>query len=254
MSRGSSKVGIEVHRFPESRRRTRRARIHHTEGPERLTPFRGIPRLSVRPYTRGGKAGRAERDAQARDRRAERQALRGEQARVAAAYAGFGGLEEKAALYLGRHRRVGAVVAYLLGKQWPLWGVLVALALDDAPDRLREFIHQGLWSRRPEDRLTAAAVLALRDDAWSRGELLALLAKKGGPDATVEARAALHLSRDPGAGGAADRWEGEHPEKGEPPPTSNRFWYVLHGGIAQALRDRMAELADRVPRAGAGRG
>jgi hypothetical protein len=80
---------------------------------------------------------------------------------------------------------------------WLTWPLL-------APDWLRGFVHQGLWSYRPEARLTAAAVLALRDDAWSRGELRALLAVHHRPDATGEARAALCLSRDPGAQAEAE--------------------------------------------------
>jgi hypothetical protein len=168
---------------------------------------------------------------------------------VAARYAPYGGLEERAARYLHRHRyRVREVIAYLLGQEWPPWDVLIDLTLADAPDRLREFVHQGLRSRRPDDRLTAAAVLALLDDAWSRGELLALLAEKGGPDTTVEARAALRLSRDREAASAPGRWEASHPEQGPPPPYSDRFWHMFHGGCEQRLSGRMDELRERVDR------
>jgi hypothetical protein len=102
---------------------------------------------------------------------------------------------------------------------------------------------------RPGDlrSFAAAAVRALLDDGWSRGELLGLLARKRGPDATVEARAALRLSRAPEPTRAVERWEARYPEDGRP-PTSDRFWYALHGGCEQRLRDRMAELRERVER------
>src|SRR5262249_15164863 len=101
------------------------------------------------------------------------------------AYAPYGGLEEKAALYLGRHHhRLPEVMAYLVAQGWPLWDVLIVLALEDAPHRLGEFVTQGLWSRRSEDRLTAA-VLALRDDEWSRRLLLSVLSESHSLDRTM---------------------------------------------------------------------
>jgi hypothetical protein len=165
------------------------------------------------------------------------------------AYAPYGGLDEKAALYLGHHRhRVREVIDHLLAQEWPLWDVLITLALDGAPDRLPGFLPEGLRSRRSEDRRTAAAVLTLRDDEWGRRLLLAVLSESRSLDRTVEARAALRLSRAPEAARAVECWEASHPEEGAPPPTSDRFWYALHGGCEQQLRDRMAELRERVER------
>jgi hypothetical protein len=166
---------------------------------------------------------------------------------TASAFALCGGLDEKAALYLCRHRhRVPEVIDHLLRQEWPLWDVLITLALDGAPDRLPGFLPEGLRSRRAEDRRTAAAVLALRDDEWGRRLLLAVLSESHSLDRTVEARAALSLGRAPEAARAVECWEADHPEQGPPPPTSDRFWYALHGGCEQRLADRMSELRERV--------
>jgi hypothetical protein len=168
---------------------------------------------------------------------------------TASAYAPYGGLDEKAALYLGHHRhRLPEVIDHLLAQERPLWGVLIVLALDGAPDRLREFLRKGLRSRSNEDRLTAAAVLALRDDEWSRRLLLSVLSKSHSLDKTTEVRSALALSRAPEAARAVECWEASHPEEGPPPPTSARFWYAQEDGCEQQLRDRMAELRERVER------
>src|SRR5262249_1025570 len=114
------------------------------------------------------------------------------------------------------------------------------------PDRLPGFLRKGLRSRRNEDRRTAAAVLALREDEWGRRLLLAVLSESRSLDRTMEARAALRLSRTPEAGRAVECWEAGHPEQRPPPPTSARFWYALHGGCEQCLADRMSELKERV--------
>jgi hypothetical protein len=105
------------------------------------------------------------------------------------------------------------------------------------------------WIRGSQERLGAAAVLALVDRPWSRRELRSVLDEQADPDATIECRAALREGRDPAARQAADDWEARHPDRGEAPWPSDRSVYRLGGGCERALAARMGQLRDRVLRA-----
>jgi hypothetical protein len=154
---------------------------------------------------------------------------------------------EACARYLGRHHfQVRAVIDYLLTEDRPRWDVIIELAAADDRDRLPRFLREGLGANWPEHRLTAAAALALIDTPWSRRLLRSVLTRSRNPDRTVEARAALRLSRDARAVRAVDRWEAEHPEEAEAPLTSDRSWHMVHGGCEPRLRAKMDKLRDRV--------
>jgi hypothetical protein len=153
------------------------------------------------------------------------------------------GLDREYARYLARHAyRVRDVIDLLAAQPDPPRELLITLALAAAPDRLDAFLRQGLRSRSPADRLTAAAALALRDNGRSRRLLLTRLREVPGGGPAAECLAALRESRDPEARRAADRWEARNVE-GALPPTAP------HGGSGagcqsrtRQLREKMAEL------------
>jgi hypothetical protein len=161
------------------------------------------------------------------------------------------GFPAEFALYLVRHDyRVREALERLLGWPQPPLDAVVVLTLGHAPDRLVPLLRRALRSRMPDDRLTAAAVLALFDTDWSRRELLARLAESADEEETYECRLALRESAAAGAREAVERWQAEHPDQDPKPWPSVRFlFYVVDGGGPQRLRDKMTGLSDLVQRA-----
>jgi hypothetical protein len=147
-----------------------------------------------------------------------------------------------AAFYLARHGHpVQPLIRGLLRKPADLSGA-IELSLRFAPQQLRPLLHRGLRSRVCPDRLTAAAVLALLDCAWSREELLGRLQETGSRRRTIEIRGALRESRAPALRLVADEWEAEHPAL----DSCDSFPYEDDSSCERALRNRMLELADQV--------
>jgi hypothetical protein len=151
-----------------------------------------------------------------------------------------------AAEYLARHSHKADELISGLMKKPADTSAAILLALDHAPERLKEVLPRGLRSRTPWQRITAAAVLGLLDSIWSREVLLDVLRKSDAQDATIEARTALRESTSAAAHRAVDQWEAQHPEEGEPAVTTDRFMYRLDGGCQRALREKMLELNERV--------
>jgi len=156
---------------------------------------------------------------------------------------------ERCALYLSRHGyKVGEVLERLLNGEGQYLDVAIIVALKWAPNLLPQALRRALRSHYREHRLTGAAVLALLDTDWSRRELCDCLHSAVDQDMAVECLAALGESQDPEARRRAARWEEDHLSRGEVPPNSARFWYEYEGGCVRVLRDKMAELFDRVYR------
>lgn len=122
----------------------------------------------------------------------------------------------------------------------------ICLAIDYAPHQVGCLLPCGLRSKNPDDRLTAAAVLAIIDNDWSRRELLAALTESADLDATIECRCALRESREPAVCRAAECWEEDHPDSAKPNYATARGLYEFDGGCERVLRERMQALHDRV--------
>jgi hypothetical protein len=122
------------------------------------------------------------------------------------------GMAAAYASYLLRHRyRVDEVIGHLLRLANPPLEYLIRLALDYCREWFLPLARRGLRSPSALDRRTAAAVLALFDEGWSRAELAACLEGSGDWEATAESRLALRESRAAAAQQLAERWEAEHP-------------------------------------------
>ncbi len=160
--------------------------------------------------------------------------------------------QERAARYLGRHGyRLGAVIDHFWKRKKRPWGLLIELALGGNQDRLGTFLRGGLRSDWPDDRLMAAAALAVINQDWSRRELFSALNESENPETTLEIREALRLRCGPEAARAVECWEAAHPER-EPqsPVDSTRMYYeVTYGGITERMLTVMEGLSGRVPRA-----
>jgi hypothetical protein len=158
-------------------------------------------------------------------------------------------VEEKAAHYLARHgHRIGEVIDHFLRRERPPWALLIELALRADHGKLRAFVRRGLRSRDHDNRLTAAAVLVLLRENWTRQELLAVLNRSNNPERTLEVREALRMSGDAEAVQALDRWEASHPE-GKPKSVldSSRMYYqLMFGGCGPRLIQRMHELSEKM--------
>ena len=155
-------------------------------------------------------------------------------------------IRSAAAPYLAKHGHpVGELIQGLLKKPADI-SAAILLALEHAPEQLKPVLSRGLLSRDSQNRLTAAAVLALLDCDWSRQELLAVLSVSGDHRATLECRTALRESNDSEARLAVERWEADHSEQGDRPGRSDEYVYTLEGGCGRALQEKMLELGDRV--------
>ena len=151
------------------------------------------------------------------------------------------------ASYLARHDyRTTEVIEQLVSGNSSYYKTAIELALEHAPEMLPQYLPQALRTSSRDNRLTAAAVLALLDADWSRRELQLLLDESSDQDATIECRAALRESTDPKVRKAAGEWEKLYPETDDANHLSDRFMYDLNGGCEKLLRRRMDELFDSV--------
>ena len=150
--------------------------------------------------------------------------------------------------YLARHQhRTREAIEALANSDEPSYDVIIPTAVEHATDLLPAFLREALRSSWREDRLVAAAVLALVDNQWSRRELTAMLEESDDLDHTAQCRAALRASRQPEAWRAADQWEASPPETGPLQSTSSRFECEhLKRGLDRVLGIKTSELHDRV--------
>jgi hypothetical protein len=116
-------------------------------------------------------------------------------------------------LHQGYQKKEVAAALPLVGGS--LVGDTALMALEHAPEVALSLIRCALRSDVPANRMTAAAVLALIDNPWSRAELLAVLRESDDQEATCECRAALAESREPEARRAVEDWEARNPREPE---------------------------------------
>jgi hypothetical protein len=126
-------------------------------------------------------------------------------------------------------------------------GDAALLALEHAPEAALPLLRRALRSDVPNNRITAAAVLALIDRPWSRRELLAVLEESDDQQLTSEARAALLETRDPAAPQAVRAWEQRFPHEPETGPFITMREMMLRGQ-PERIRYEMEKLHDRVMR------
>jgi hypothetical protein len=126
-------------------------------------------------------------------------------------------------------------------------GEIALLALEHAPEVALGLIRCALRSHVPANRMTAAAVLALIDKPWSRGELLAVLRESDDQEATCECRAALLESCEPEVRRAVEDWEVRNPREPEIGPWITRREMSLRHR-PQWLIYEMDKLHERVRR------
>jgi hypothetical protein len=147
---------------------------------------------------------------------------------------------------LRRGHRVAEVLEALPRAGPRTSGDAALLALEHAPALALPLFREALRSSVPDTRCTAAAVLALLDEPWSRAELRAVLDESHEPKLTRECRAALASSVDPRARLAAREWEARHPRDNDPWASflPAPAWLVHR---MDALRERVLALAGREP-------
>ncbi len=132
-------------------------------------------------------------------------------------------------------------------------GDAALLALEHAPELALPLLRRALRSEVPCCRTTAAAVLALVDQPWSRRELLDVLSESDDQEKTADARAALLETRDPESHRAAQAWEQRNPHEPEPGPWISMAEMMLRDRPARVryemekLHDRVMKVRDRVP-------
>jgi hypothetical protein len=150
------------------------------------------------------------------------------------------------ARFLVRHgHQVKQVATVLASVGAYMVGEAALLALEYAPEMALPLFRRALRSSVPVNRSTAAAVLALIDQPWSRAELLAILRESEDQEMTCESRAALGESRDPAAWRAVAEWEERNPHEPESGPwISLREMALRHQ--PEWLLDEMDKLRERV--------
>ena len=86
----------------------------------------------------------------------------------------------------------------------------VKLSLSHAPQLTSSFLQKGVRSDNRNHRMTAAAVLALIDQPWSRNELISVLRESDDWSSTRDARIGLCRCSDPAMRVLVESWETEH--------------------------------------------
>lgn len=119
------------------------------------------------------------------------------------------------------------------------------LALRYDPFRAPRLFLRALRSSDPCERTTAAAILAVLDEGWSRRLILGTLSESDDIDATAECRSALAFSGDPAARRAAEEWERQH--ESEPELESQNFFVSLgRSALDDAIQATMDEFHSTV--------
>jgi hypothetical protein len=95
-------------------------------------------------------------------------------------------------------------------------GDAAVLALEHLPALARELFRRALRSWVPNDRITAAAALAILDQPWSREELQNVLRESTDQQGTAECRAALQALPHPELHQFVRDWELRNPHEVEP--------------------------------------
>jgi hypothetical protein len=124
-------------------------------------------------------------------------------------------------------------------------GAAALLALEYAPDSALPLFRRALRCPIPVNRNTAAAVLALIDQEWSRQELLAVLEESDDEVATCECRAALRDCHDRQAHRSVEKWERKNHREPEPADDFTMKEVMLRHG-PQWMQYEMEKLHDRV--------
>lgn len=153
---------------------------------------------------------------------------------------------------LSRQRHVPEVGRKLAAMTHRELGDAAILALEHLPDLARELFRRALRSWVPNDRMTAAAALAILDRPWSREELQNVLRESNDQQATAECRAALRALPHPELHRFVEDWESRHPhepETGEFITMEESLLSTRDGFLQyqmQMLHDRVLPLRGRV--------
>lgn len=124
-------------------------------------------------------------------------------------------------------------------------GEAALLAMEHDPGRALTLFRRALRSSIPANRTEAAAILALIDRPWSRGEMLAVLSESDDQHATADCRAALMECHDEEAHRAVLAWEEAYPHEAEPGPWITMGEMMLRNR-SQWVRWEMENLHERV--------
>ena len=120
-------------------------------------------------------------------------------------------LWQKAAKILLLHGRPGKIAKTIPSIRSQCLGDVAILTLEYFPELAVATFRRSLRSEIPCNRITAAAVLAIIDQPWSRTELLAAVRESNDHYQTMECRSALLQTHFPEGRQAVMDWEASHP-------------------------------------------
>ena len=144
-----------------------------------------------------------------------------------------------------RHGRPGRIAKIIPTIRSHCLGELAALTLEYFPELAVSTFRRSLRSEIPANRITAAAVLAIIDQPWSRSELLAVIRESNDHYQTMECRSALMQTHFPEGRQAVSDWETRNP----PPPREGAYRTVDEMALDQSddtISWEMAKLHDRI--------
>lgn len=132
-------------------------------------------------------------------------------------------------------------------------GDVAILALEYFPREAISLFRRALRSTVPNDRMQAAAALAILNQPWSRIELAKVLAECDDQDATAECRAALKSLPDAESQSVVSQWELRNPHEPETGPFISMGEMALRTAdgwlqsTVERLHDRVLPLRKNVP-------
>ncbi|WP_428305463.1 DUF6896 domain-containing protein [Lacipirellula sp.] len=144
-----------------------------------------------------------------------------------------------------RHGRPGKIAKIIPTISSHCLGDLAILTLEYFPELAVSTFRRSLRSEIPCNRITAAAVLAIIDQPWSRSELLAAIRESNDHYQTMECRSALMQTHFPEGRQAVLDWETRNP----PPPREGAYRTVDEMALEQSddtISWEMAKLHDRI--------
>jgi len=147
--------------------------------------------------------------------------------------------------YLLRRGRPGRIRRKLGRIKSNCLGDLALLTLEHFPDLAVETFRRALRSGITCNRITAASVLAIVDQPWSRAELAKVLDESHDHEMTSECRSALMTTHSAEAHGKVRDWETRHPRKSEEGPFISMTEMSLRMSD-ETINYEMDKLHDRV--------
>ncbi|CAN0357260.1 unnamed protein product, partial [Ectocarpus sp. 4 AP-2014] len=151
----------------------------------------------------------------------------------------------KAAEYLLRRGRESGIKHSFRRVDSNCLGDVAILTLEFFPDVAVETFRRALRSKIPCNRITAAAVLAIIDQPWSRTELAKVLEECHDHEMTSECRSALMTTHSEEAHRRVQEWESRHPRQTEEGPYISMTEMSLRMSD-ETINYEMEKLHDRV--------